>query len=254
MLNRRVGRVHRRLRQRAHLTQQELGSKSGVARWKIVRLEADMVERLRFDEVERCLAALGAELVLGVSYRGAEVDRLIDQVHSQVAARVVEILGRYGWQVQTEVTFSQWGERGSYDILAWHASSRTLLVIEVKSELASVEGTLRPLDVKVRLAGTVARQRFGWHARTTARVLVLPEDRSARRRVMASATILRAALPATSRQVRAWLRSPSNSLDGIWFVSRADGRPWSRNPSAVRRVRRRAARPSLSQSRNPDLA
>jgi hypothetical protein len=32
-----------------------------------------------------------------------------------------------------------------------------LLVIEVKSELGSIEGTLRPLNVKVRLAREVAR-------------------------------------------------------------------------------------------------
>lgn len=237
MINRRIGRVHRTLRQRAHLTQQELSAKCGVVRWKIGRLEADAIDRLRFDEVERCMAALGAELEVRVRYRGAEVDRLIDEVHSMLAARVVQVLGRNGWHVQTEVTFSEWGERGSYDILAWHAQSRTLLVIEVKSELASVEGTLRQLDVKVRLAQAVARKRFGWQARRAARVLVLPEDRTARRQVTTNATLLRASLPATSRQIRSWLRSPAESLSGIWFVSGSDGRPWPRNPSSVRRVR-----------------
>lgn len=240
MINRRIGRIHRTLRQRAGLTQRELSAKSGVVRWKIGRLEADMIDRLRFDEVERCLAALGAELEVRASYRGAEVDRLIDRVHSMLAARVVEVLRRAGWQVQTEVTFSEWGERGSYDILAWHAQSRTLLVIEVKSELASVEGTLRQLDVKVRLAPTIARKRFGWQARASAGVLVLPEDRSARRQVTASATLLRAALPATSREIRSWLRTPGASLSGIWFVSASDGRAWPRNPSSVRRVRSKA--------------
>lgn len=239
MVNRRIGRVHRTLRQRAHLTQRELSAKCGVVRWKIGRLEADMIDRLRFNEVERCLAALGAELEVRVSYRGAEVDRLIDRVHSMLAARVVEVLRQLGWQVQAEVTFSEWGERGSYDILAWHTQSRTLLVIEVKSELASVEGTLRQLDVKVRLAQSVARKRYGWQARATACVLVLPEDRTARRQVAASATLLRASLPATSRQIRSSLRSPGQGFSGIWFVSGTDGRPWPRNPSSVRRGRSR---------------
>jgi hypothetical protein len=138
------------------------------------------------------------------------------------------------------VTFSEWGERGSYDILAWHAPSRTLLVIEVKSELASVEGTLRQLDVKVRLAQTIARKRFGWEARATAIVMVLPEDRGARRQVAASATLLRTPLPGTSRQIRSWLISPDKGLSGIWLVSGSDGRPWPRNPSSVRRVRSKA--------------
>jgi hypothetical protein len=241
VINRRVGRIHRALRQRAHLTQRGLSANSGVVRWKIGRIERDLVDRLRFDEVERCLAALGAELEVRVSYRGAEVDRLIDRVHSLVGARVIEVLRRQGWEVQTEVTFSEWGERGSYDILAWHPQSRTLLVIEIKSELASVEGTLRQLDVKVRLARSVARKRFGWEARAIARVMVLPEDRSARRQVAANAALLRAVLPATSRQVRTWLRFPDRSLSGIWFLSAADGRPWPRNPSSIRRVRSKAA-------------
>jgi hypothetical protein len=241
VINRRIGRIHRTLRQRTHLTQHEVSVKSGVVRWKIGRLERDLIDRLRFDEVERCLAALGAELEVRVSYRGAEVDRLIDRVHSLVAARVVDVLRRHGWQVQTEVTFSEWGERGSYDILAWHPRTRTLLVIEVKSELASVEGTMRQLDVKVRLAQSVARKRFGWQSRAIASVLVLPEDRSARRQVTANAALLRATLPATSLQIRSWLRLPDRSLAGIWFVSGADGRPWPRNPSSIRRVRSNAA-------------
>ncbi|MEP7378303.1 MAG: helix-turn-helix transcriptional regulator [Chloroflexota bacterium] len=92
MINRRVGRVHRRLRQHARFTQKALSAKAGVGRWKIGRLEADVIGPLRFEEVERCLAALGAELEVRVIYRGAEADRLIDRVHSMVVARVVEVM------------------------------------------------------------------------------------------------------------------------------------------------------------------
>ncbi len=111
VINRRVGRIHFSLRQRARLTQKGLSAKAGVGRWKIGRLEADMLGRLRFDEVERCLAALGAELEVRVIYRGAEADRLIDRVHSMVVTRVVEVLRGFGWEVRTEVSFSEWGER-----------------------------------------------------------------------------------------------------------------------------------------------
>jgi hypothetical protein len=40
------------------------------------------------------------------------------------------------------VTFSIYGERGSIDLLAWHSETRTLLVVELKSELTSIEETL----------------------------------------------------------------------------------------------------------------
>ncbi|HEY5489493.1 MAG TPA: hypothetical protein VIK00_06600, partial [Candidatus Limnocylindrales bacterium] len=56
--------------------------KSGVPRWKIGRLEADDLAQPRFVEVERCLAAMGAELEVRALYRGAAVDRLLDEGHA----------------------------------------------------------------------------------------------------------------------------------------------------------------------------
>lgn len=203
---------------------------------------------LRFEDVERSLAALGAELEVRVNYRGAEADRVLDEGHARLVALIVTVLRRYGWDARVEVTFSEYGERGSYDILAWHPKALVVLVIEVKSELPSVEGTLRPMDVKVRLAHKTARDRFGWRPRLVARVLVLPEDRTARRAVERHATVLRAVLPATSRQIRSWLNAPRGPLAGIWFVSAPGGRGWRRNPSSVRRVRTpaRSGDPSIA--------
>ncbi|MEP7159414.1 MAG: helix-turn-helix transcriptional regulator [Chloroflexota bacterium] len=238
MLNRRIGRVHRTLRHRARLTQKALSAKCGVPRWKVGRLEADEIDALRFEEVERCLMALGAELEVRVRYRGAAADRMIDEAHARLVARIVEALRRLGWDSRVEVTFSEWGERGSYDILAWHSGTATLLVIEVKSEIATVEGTLRPIDIKLRLAPAVALKRFRWHARLVGQVLVLPEHRTARRAVERHAEVLRAALPSTSREIRAWLRNPESAIAGIWFISAPSGKDWSRSPSSVQRIRR----------------
>jgi hypothetical protein len=237
VLNKRVGQVHRRLRERALLTQRALSKKSGVQRWKIGKLEADELARLSFDEVERCLAALGAELEVRALYRGADVDRLLDEGHAALVGLLVGVLRGLSWQVRVEVAFNEWGERGSYDILAWHAAAHALLVIEVKTELGSVEGTLRPLDVKVRLAPRVAKDRFGWRALIVGRALVMPETRTSRRAVERHSEVLRAQLPAASRQFHAWLRAPSTEIGAIWFVSAPGGGSWRRNPSSVRRVR-----------------
>ena len=253
MLNKRVGQVHRRLRQRALLTQRALADKSGVPRWKIGMLEADELAQLRFDEVERCLAALGAELEVRALYRGAAADRLLDEGHAALVGLVVDLLRGLGWEVRVEIGFSEWGERGSYDILAWHAKARALLVIEVKTELGSVEGTLRPLDVKVRLAPKVAKNRFGWRALIVGRALVLPEARSSRRAVERHSAVLRAQLPAVSRRLHIWLRAPSGEIGAIWFVSAPGGKSWTRNPSSVRRVRSPKPRsdPSVVPPRQP---
>ena len=241
MIVRRVGRIHRRLRHRVGLTQKALSAKCGVPRWKIGRLEADVIEGLRFEEVERCLAALGAELEVRVNYRGAQADRVVDEVHARLVARIVELLRGFGWDTRVEVTFAEWGERGSYDIIAWHAGARALLVIEVKSELATVEGTLRPLDVKVRLARVVAIKRFGWRPRLVAQVLVLPDNTTARQAVERHADVLRSTLPATAREIRSWLRKPESAIAGIWFVTAPGGSSWARSPSSIRRIRSSAA-------------
>ena len=128
-----------------------------------------------------------------------------------------------------------YGERGSIDILAWHVASRTLLVIELKSELTSIEETLRRHDVKVRLAGGIALERFGWNPASVGRLLVLPDDRTARRRVEQHRGLLRGVYPAGNVAIRRWLRNPAGPLGGVLFMSGiAQARP-------KRRIRRSAA-------------
>jgi hypothetical protein len=157
-------------------------------------------------------------------------------------AKVVKLLKRLGWLVEVEVSFSEFGERGSIDVLAWQPSERALAVLEMKSELGGIDPTLRPLDVKVRLAPRIAR-RFGWHNTVAvARIVVLPEDRSARRAVQRHSTVLDSALPARSRQIRRWLRQPAGPLAGIWFLTDVGSADAKRNPSAVQRVRRARSR------------
>jgi len=238
MYGRRIGRLLRTLRHRARLTQAELAELSSVGRWKIIRIEAGELSGLRFGEVESCLAALDARLVVSATYHGAAGDRLLDEGHARLVALMVVMLRRYGWEVRVEVSFSEYGERGSIDILAWHPVYRALLVVEVKSELGSIEGTLRPFDIKCRLAPKLARERFGWQPRTIGRMLVLPEDRTARRAVERHEPSLSAALPARSRRLRAWLRDAGEPIGGIWFLSGVGSTDAMRNPSAIRRVRK----------------
>jgi hypothetical protein len=102
--------------------------------------------------------------------RGA--DRLLDEAHAALVAEAAKRLRHLGWDVQVEVTYSHFGERGSFDILAWHPSSRVVLAVEVKTDMPSLEGTLRKLDEKARLAATVGREPFGWQARSVGRMLV----------------------------------------------------------------------------------
>ncbi len=104
------------------------------------------------------------------------MDRLLDEGHARLSGQTLKLLRGWGWDAQVEASFAHHGERGSIDILAWHALSRTLVVVEIKSELGSVEGLLRPLDVKARLAGGIAAERFGWRAAQVCSMVVRPEN------------------------------------------------------------------------------
>jgi hypothetical protein len=87
------------------------------------------------------------------------------------------------------------GERGSIDILALDPASGALLVIEVKSVVPDIGGMLMTLDRKVRLARQVASEQLGWRATSVSRLLVLPEQRTARRRVAEHATTFETSFP-----------------------------------------------------------
>jgi hypothetical protein len=141
--------------------------------------------------------------------------------------------------VRPEVSFAVYGERGSIDVVGWHAPSGTLLVIEVKTELASIEETMRRHDTKVRLAARVVEERFGWRPRRVARLLVLPEHRTARRQVERHASVLGSAYPLRGVPLREWLREPAGSVAGLLFMPPTTGDRASHSPVRQRRVRRR---------------
>jgi hypothetical protein len=144
-------------------------------------------------------------------------------------------LAAAGWLVQPEVSYSVYGERGSIDLLAWQESTRTLLIIELKTELTSIEETLRRHDTKVRLGPAIARERFGWDPAVVSRLLVIPDDRTARRRVDAHRATFRRVYPLGTPAVKQWLLRPDGAIGGILFLSdTSDSRVRQRIRTAVR--------------------
>jgi hypothetical protein len=243
MDGRRVGRAHRAIRHRLGLRQADVAANAGIGRWKIVMLEAGEVDDLKIGEVERCFDALGGRLRVAADWHGAALERLLDEAHALLMADALAVLRRLGWETRVEVTFSEYGERGSIDVLAWHPTECVLLVVEIKSELGGVDGLLRPLGIKVRLGPKIAAREFDWRtSKPVSCVVVLPESRTARMAAERHAGVLASALPARSREVRRWLRHPAGRLAGIWFLSGVGQGNRKRNPSSIQRIRRPAAR------------
>ncbi len=102
----------------------------------------------------------------------------------------------------------------------FHPETGSLLVIEVKSVVPDMQAMLHGIDRKGRLALDIARER-GWRVTNVTRLLVLPDDRTARRRVERHAVTFRTALPARTVEVRRWIERPEGTMHGVLFLSDA---------------------------------
>jgi hypothetical protein len=168
--------------------------------------------------IRRCIEALDATFELTPRWRGAELDRLLDEEHSALQAAWKTRLEAWGWLVLTEVSFNRYGDRGRYDLLAWQPRLRILLVIEIKTELVDVQALVGGLDVKVRVGPVVARQ-LGWEARSAVVPLLIMSDRSTNRDRIARLGSLFGRFSLHGRSAVGWLRNPSVPAGGMLIFS-----------------------------------
>lgn len=220
----RVGRALRALRLRRGLRQSDLAAAAGLAQSTISLIERGHLSALSLRALRRVFAVLDARLDVQVGWRGGALDRLLDERHAALVGVFADRLGHARWQVEVEATFSEYGERGSIDLLAAQPARQAVLVVEAKTELVSIEETIRRIDAKARLAPGVARERFGWQPRSVARLLVVAEGSTARRRAGRHGSVLAAAFPARGHVVQAWLRQPVGPMSGLLFLPLSDGR------------------------------
>ena len=137
--------------------------------------------------------------------------------------------------MHVESTFSEYGERGSIDVLALRAIGGIALVIEVKTELTAIDDTIRRLDVKSRLGAKLVLDRFGWRPAVVARMLVVLDRSTNRRRVAAHEGLLLRAFPERGSSLRQWVQTPIGPISGLRFVSttnRSSGRGVTPEPPA----------------------
>lgn len=214
-----LGRTLRALRLRARLTQATAAERARISQSAWSRIERGHLESVALGVLRRTFAAVDARLEASVAWRGGAIDRLRDQGHSDLVAATVIWLQRMGWEAAVEVTYSEFGERGSIDILAVQAGSGLALIVEVKTTIESQEQMIRRLDEKSRLAPKIVFERFGWRPTAVSRLLVLGSSMTNRRRVTALAPILDGAFPLRSDAARAWLRTPSGRGSALVFVS-----------------------------------
>ena len=236
-----VGRALRAVRLKRQWRQVDVAGRAGVDPSLISRLERGHLDRLSLAALRRIAAVLDIRLDVSARWRGGELDRVVNARHGRLHEQVSRHLQALGWQPAPEVSFSIYGERGVIDILAWHAATGSLLVVELKTAIVDVQELVGTLDRKVRLSPRIAAER-GWHARTVSAWVAVAGSVTNRRRVAAHRATLRAAYPADGRRIRAWLRQPAGPVMVLSMWS--DMTPGHARPrlSPVQRIRPPAGR------------
>lgn len=224
------------------MRQSDVAAAAGLSQSAVSLIERGHLSTLSIRTVRSVFAAVDARFEGSVTWRGGLVDRLLDERHAQLVGAYATALARTGWDVHVEITFANFGERGSIDILALRPAEGVALIVEVKTELTAIDETIRRLDVKDRLAPTIVFDRFAWRPTTIGRLLVVLDGATSRRRVLAHDGTLSRAFPNRGSAVRDWLGTPSGRISGLQFFS-------STNPGSSRRPVRgpNSPDPAISQ-------
>jgi transcriptional regulator with XRE-family HTH domain len=211
-----LGASIRALRHRRGWRQADLARRAHVSASVISVLEAGHADRISLPAIRRVARALDVRLRWDAGFRGSELARLRDADHARMAETVVRRLERLGWQAIAEASFNNYGERGRIDVLAYHAATRTLLVVEIKTVIVDVQAILGGLSVKQRVAPSVARS-MGWQPRATVPALAVVEGATSRRR-LAEHERLFARFTMRGREALTWLRAPVGAPDGLLLL------------------------------------
>lgn len=232
-----IGNTFRAIRVELRLRQIDVAARAGVSQQTVSNIECGRFGGVSIDAYCRVAEVLDADVPLAPRWRGPKLDRLLDRRHALLQDRVAALLLSAGWVVRAEFSFNVFGDRGSVDVLAWLPASRALLIVEIKTEITGLEETLRVLDMKRRVAPTLAARELGWHSGSVATVLVMPDASTHRVLIGRHAALVSASLPARTVAVRSWMAAPAGELRGIWFLRNTSqgGAKW--RVLASRRVR-----------------
>jgi transcriptional regulator with XRE-family HTH domain len=220
----RVGLALRTLRRRRGLRQQDVAENAGLSQSTISLIECGHLESLSTRSLRAAFSSVEARYLGQVLWRGGALDRVLDERHASLVAGLAGRLRGLGWAVDLEVTYSHYGERGSIDVFASRRNLSAVLIAEVKSELNSVEETLRRLDAKSRLAPAIASERLGWQPSVIGRLLAIQAGSTTRRRLGRHSMVFDSAFPARGWAVRRWLVDPRGPISGLLLLPNSNGR------------------------------
>jgi transcriptional regulator with XRE-family HTH domain len=237
-----VGSVIRAIRIRRGLRQSDVAAAAGVSKSTVSLVERGYLGGAGVGTVRRIAAALEIALTFAPRWRGTHLARLLDQRHAALVGQTAAELRRRGWEARPELTFNQWGERGSVDLLGLLPARRAALVIECKTAIIDLQDLLSTLDRKRRLAPTIVEQEYGWRPAALGCVLVVADSSTTRGEVARHEPLFQATLAGRTVGVRRWMANPVHTMGGIWFVRCSGGSGRRQQVEGLKRVGRAPAR------------
>ncbi len=238
MDDQRVGAVIRAVRMSRRLRQIDVATSARVSHQTVSRIERGHLDAVTLRTLRAVAGVLEIRTEIAPWSRRGDLVRLATAGYATLVERVIAELGELTWQARAEVSFNRYGERGVIDVLAWHPPSRTLLVIEVKTEIVDIGEVIGTFDRKVRLAPAIAPD-LGWAPTQVSRALIVEEGRTNRRRIADHTRTFRSLLPADGRTLRSHLRRPLGPVAALAFWSNAHRGDVRHVGTGHRRVRRR---------------
>ena len=238
-----MGSAFRAVRIHSGRTQGDVAAAAMVPQSTVSRLERGLIEGISVGAIRSVATTLGMWVDITPRWRGSDLDRMLNGAHSVLQGSVLRLFERApGWTAIPEATYSIYGERGAIDILAWHAATRSLLIVELKTLLVDPAELVRKMDERRRLARRVGRER-GWQPAAVSTWVLLTDTRTNRRHVTGHARVLAPLAAVDGRSMRAWLRAPAAAVSALSF--------WT-EPDAViaRRVRTRRQRGGATPARS----
>lgn len=243
-----IGRVFRRLRQRLDWQQQRVATLAGISDTLYSQIERGQFDAVSLRRLRRVAAVLEVDLFVEPRWRGGTLERMLAGRHAAMTETIAARVTALGWEVRPEVSFNHFGERGIVDLVAWHSATSTILLIEIKTELADINGLLGVTDRRRRLATVIGRT-CGWEPEAVGQLLVVAESRTNHRRVADHRTLLKATFPGDGRSVAGWLARPRSTLNALWFLP--DSAAAGVRRASAPRIRVRAAAPSVEELAHP---
>jgi transcriptional regulator with XRE-family HTH domain len=196
--------------------QQDVADRAGVHRSVVSNIERGHLDGVSIGTILSVARSLDIQVSLIARWRAGDLDRLVNSGHARLHESVARWFAQElpEWVLDPEVSFSIFGERGVIDILAWHPGHRTVIVIELKTDIVDVNQPMGQMNQRRRLARRIANDR-GWDPLTISTWVIVANGRTNRARLAAHRAALRNSFPLDGRSMRGWLRRPDRAIAAL---------------------------------------